>query len=104
NYASFCKSLSVSDVSCNLRKLLNEKQLISSQNLDIALQEIFKLLMSQISSLRDLVFFDTPLTQNTTFISYPGARDCLKDLSELHCYSDICPEFFYQLFQICHNI
>ncbi|CAB5387292.1 unnamed protein product [Rhizophagus irregularis] len=35
---------------------------------------------------------------------YIGASDCLKDLSELHCYSDICPQFFYQSSQICHNI
>ena len=41
---------------------------------------------------------------NITFISYPGARDCLKNLSKLNCRSDIYPGFFNQLFQLCHNI
>src|SRR6266487_3525283 len=44
------------------------------------------------------------LIQNITFTSYPGARDSLKDISELSCRSNICPEFFYQLSQICQNI
>ena len=63
--------------------------------------------MSQVTSLRQLTFYGIDLVQDTshkTLTSYPGARDCLKDLSELYCYSDICPEFFYQLSQICHNI
>jgi len=60
--------------------------------------------MSEISSLRSLVCYDMSLIQNATFTSYPGARACLKDLSELYRGSDICPEFFYQLSKICHNI
>ena len=36
--------------------------------------------------------------------SFLGARDFLKGLSELHCDSDVCPEFFCQLSKICHNI
>src|SRR5581483_4827303 len=35
---------------------------------------------------------------------YPEAKDCLKNLSVLECSSDINPEFFYQLSQICHNL
>src|SRR6185437_517901 len=106
NYASFCKFLSVYNVVQNIRKLL-DKQLTLSQNLkdntNIVSQEIFKLLISQ-SSLRRLSLFDAPLNQIATFISHPGASDCLKDLSELCCDSNICDEFFYQLSQICHNI
>src|SRR5437016_100802 len=71
NYATFCKYLSVYNVNRNITKLLNKRQLISPQNLEdkiyIASQEIFKLLMSQTSSLRRLVFIDKPLN-NTTFI------------------------------------
>src|SRR6266498_820960 len=81
NYASFCTILSVSVVNRNIRMLLNEQQTISLQNLDdnmfIVLQEIYKLLIDQISSLRRLILLDTPLMQSATFISYPGARDCL---------------------------
>ena len=41
----------------------------------------------------------------TAFISYPGANDCLKNLSELDCSLNIYhPEIFYKLSQICHNI
>ncbi|GBB84824.1 hypothetical protein RclHR1_01140013 [Rhizophagus clarus] len=35
---------------------------------------------------------------------YPEARDCLKNLSELHCGSCISSEIFYQLSQLCQNI
>src|SRR6266496_6007720 len=60
NYPSFCKSLSVYSVNYNIRKLLNKQQNISTQNLKdnicIVLQEIFKLLMSQITSLKKLTF------------------------------------------------
>src|SRR5438034_410618 len=42
--------------------------------------------------------------QNISFTSYPGAKECLKNLSELHCSSNISSEFFYQLSEICHNI
>ncbi len=36
--------------------------------------------------------------------TYPEAMDCLKNLSELRCYSNICSEVFYQISQICHNL
>ncbi len=39
------------------------------------------------------------------FITYPGAMDCLKDLSELRLSSsDLCSKFFHQLSQSCHHI
>src|SRR5205823_12560807 len=112
NYATFCKLLSVDEVNYNIWQLFKKQKSISVQKLDdnivkIVLQEIFKFLMSQISSLRKmrLKFFELSLLrQNITFTSYPGARDCLKDLSELYCHSDIRPEYFYQLSQICNTI
>jgi hypothetical protein len=58
--------------------------------------------MCQISSLEKL---DIREIQNELILTtYPGAESCLKNLSELYCYSNIYPEFFYQLSQICHNI
>jgi len=96
NYVSFCKYLRVYEINNNIRRFIIKNQ--QSKNLDnnvvIVSQEIFKFLMSQITSLRKLEFTDMSLKQHTTFISYPGARDCLKDLSELSCFSNVCPEFF----------
>src|SRR5205085_886786 len=40
-------------------------------------------------------------------LTYPGAENCptnLTNLSKLRLCSNDCPEFFYQLSQICHNI
>src|SRR6266542_2364300 len=75
NYVSFCKSLSTYDVKYKIRKKLlkffNEQPNISTQNFEdnvaIVSQEIFKLLMSQVSSLREL---DTSYNL-LTFTSYP---------------------------------
>ncbi|RIA87519.1 hypothetical protein C1645_878001 [Glomus cerebriforme] len=112
NYPSFCKSLSVNQLNYKIKQWLNrerERQSNSIQNFNDKLylltKEIFKLLMSQIYSLRKLEFTDySPLKQNIIFTSYPGAKDCLNDLSVLHCDSDIYPEFYYQLSQICQNL
>ena len=67
----------------------------------IVKQEIFKLLMSQISSLKKLTYLFHP---QITFTIYPGAKDGFKNLSELECSSNVNPKFFYQISQICHNI
>ncbi|PKC63261.1 hypothetical protein RhiirA1_464017 [Rhizophagus irregularis] len=108
NYASFCKILSIDKFNNNLEQFLKEQTSIPTQNLEQILhmfsQEIFKYLM-KISSIRKLgLTYCSSLSPNITFTSYIGARDCLKDLSELYCYSNICPQFFYQLSEICHNI
>ena len=36
--------------------------------------------------------------------TYPGATDCLKNLSILTCYLDASDEFFHQLSLMCHHI
>jgi hypothetical protein len=106
NYASFCKVLSINQINYQVGLLLkNQQHNISSQNLNknvhILLQEIFKLYMKQITSLKELSFLQ--LT-SITFYHYTGAKDCLKNLSKLFCRSDINTEFFYQLSKICNNI
>src|SRR5205085_2737833 len=65
--------------------------------------EMLKMFMNQISSLKKLIILTTC---NITFTSFPGARDCLTDLSELelHQTSYVHSEFFYELSQICHNL
>ncbi|RIA87716.1 hypothetical protein C1645_827388 [Glomus cerebriforme] len=105
NYASFCKVLLVDQVYYKLKQILKNQKSISSQNLSnnmyILTKEIFKLYMSQIGSLKELIFQEY---LDTNFYSYPEAKDCLKNLSKLTCSSNISSEFFYQLSQICHNI
>ncbi|RIA83604.1 hypothetical protein C1645_833540 [Glomus cerebriforme] len=108
NYPSFCKFLSIDKINYNIELFLKQQEFISLQNLNdyisLVTEEILRLLMSQMSSLKKLEFFNLSSRSNIVFISYPGASECLKDLSELYCYSDIRPEFFYQLSQICHHI
>ncbi|CAG8576230.1 12452_t:CDS:1 [Funneliformis mosseae] len=58
--------------------------------------------MNQIYSLRELAF--PHLVRYIPFTTYPGATDCLRNLSELSCSSNIYSEFFYQLSHICHEI
>ncbi|GBC05276.1 hypothetical protein RclHR1_06150002 [Rhizophagus clarus] len=113
NYASFCKVLSIKKLYFAIGNLLYEQQelrenqfefiLFQDKFVNIALQEIYKLLMKT-SSIRKLDFPYLPDQNVILFTSYIGARDCLKDLSELFCDSNVYSEFFYQLSQLCHNI
>src|SRR6266487_2617652 len=62
NYASFCKFLSADEINYNVERIIKKQQQSTlNDNLCIILQEVFKLFMSQISSLRKLEFFDLPL-------------------------------------------
>src|SRR2546423_14957050 len=76
NYSSFCKVLSVYQIKKEIGKLLKNQQLISLQDPKniIVLQEIFKLLMNQISSLKKIEFYSTLNIPN--FILFSGAKDC----------------------------
>src|ERR1043165_7835891 len=109
NYVSFCKDLSIDEIYFIMNQLLEDQEdqedqeSVSVQDFNNALiQEIFKYLMNQISSLRRLEILYPPSIEN--FASLPGARDCLRNLSELRCNSDIRSELFYELSQICGNI
>ncbi|GES83018.1 hypothetical protein GLOIN_2v1876445 [Rhizophagus clarus] len=109
NYVSFIKYLSIYNINNIIKSILQNFQSITPQSLNhkkyIVAMEIYKLIMSQ-TSLRELYLnlynmIDTPII---TFISYPGAINCLKYLTKLSCHSDIYPGFFYQLSYLCHNI
>jgi hypothetical protein len=105
NYISFCKVLSVDfiyEMIDTITEFFEDQGSISKQDFNKALtREIFKLLMNQISSLKSLKVLYPPKIQN--FTSLPGARDCLKNLTELQCNSNIS-DLFYGLSQICHHI
>ncbi|GBC10274.1 hypothetical protein RclHR1_00950011 [Rhizophagus clarus] len=107
NYASFCKVLSINNIQRKTEELLKNQQTISHQilynNTNIVTQEICKMFMKQIPSLKKLVLLPYEDTI-PNFILNLEAKDCLKNLSELRCDSNISPEIFYQLSQMCHNI
>ncbi|GBB84832.1 hypothetical protein RclHR1_01140021 [Rhizophagus clarus] len=107
NYASFCKVLSINQVYYKIERILKNQQSTSLQNLDknvhIVEQEMLKMFMNQISSLKSLIFYHK-LNYMPIFTSYPGSNDCLKNLSKLSCCSNISSELYYQLSQNCHNI
>ncbi|GBC45456.1 uncharacterized protein OCT59_027106 [Rhizophagus irregularis] len=105
NYASFCKFLSVYEINCKVEKFLTKRHITHQHLKDskvIMMKEIYKFLMGQITSLRKVEIMTSFNT--TLFTSYHGAKDCLKYLSELTCYSNISPKLFYHLSQICYNL
>ncbi|CAG8672552.1 6974_t:CDS:1 [Funneliformis mosseae] len=109
NYASYCKFLSIREIYLMIRYALETRQLITSQFLDfdeyLLLQEMLKMFMRQISSLKSLDYYvGISRIIKLPFTSFPGAKDCMTNLSILSCDSNICSEFFYQLSQICHNV
>ncbi|GBC06957.1 hypothetical protein RclHR1_07160015 [Rhizophagus clarus] len=110
NYASFMKVLSISKFDEMIQHFLKNKKSFNSLSLDynkhIIAQEIIKMFMIQIPSLKKLYYWNnfTNIPFNIHFTYFNGARDCLIDLSELCCSSDVYPEFFYQLSQICHKL
>ena len=77
-------------------------EFLLTHQLGLLSQEILKMFMKQISSLRSLE--NLGHLENITFPYFPGAINCLTNLTELTCNSNIQSDFFYQLFQICHNI
>ena len=46
---------------------------------------------------------DIPFT-TVPFTTYPRAKDCLRNLSELSCASCVDSEFFRQMSRICHHL
>ncbi len=107
NYVTFIKNLSMTEIRREIRNLLEYHQPTVSQRYMVVTKEIFKMFMSQISLKKLTLYYNPRYIQNIPnipFTTYPGAIDCLRNLSELICYSDIYPEIFYQLSQICYNI
>ena len=101
NYATFCKVLSIRQVDVNIMQLLKNQQSAKNQQsqslnlLGTVRQEVLKLLMSQ-TSLRKLTFSQLLHPSLNIFLitSFPGAKNCLKNLSEFCCDSDIYPATF----------
>src|SRR3990170_6574619 len=104
NYVAFIKRLSIGEIDKKIESILkNQQQPVASQN--IVMQEIFKMFMNRITLMElEFYYIKSTYTSFIPFITYPGAVDCLKYLSEFRCSSDIYSEFFSQLSQVCHNL
>ncbi|CAG8478311.1 7050_t:CDS:1 [Funneliformis mosseae] len=99
-YTTFIKSLQIDDI-CNSIKRSNKLHLPINnlesfekyqQTMVIIIQEISYMLMNQ-TSLKHLDFYTGINNRNILFINYPEGEDCLRDFSELKCYSNTSPEF-----------
>jgi hypothetical protein len=106
NYVSFCKVLSNYNIHVIVERFLKKRKTTLIQDLRnskiILLQEIYKFLMGHMSSLRTVTLADS--LGSTLFTSFPGASDCLKNISGLYCYSDNHIEILRHLSRICYNI
>ncbi|CAG8483238.1 9294_t:CDS:2 [Funneliformis caledonium] len=98
NYITFIKSLSIGKI----LNFLKDQQPNDNKNF-VVTREIFKMFMGQIT-LKKLELYSSLIIPNIPIITYPGAIDCLRNLSEFGCSSNIDSEIFYQMSQICHNL
>ncbi|PKY49144.1 hypothetical protein RhiirA4_464997 [Rhizophagus irregularis] len=105
NYASFCNVLSFKNIRKKVLDLIKQEIIYSKNRICgcIVIQEICKMFMDQISSLKELLFFDYCRSAHILTL-HPKSEYCLKNLSELRCNSSFTCENFRQLSKICHSI
>jgi hypothetical protein len=97
DYVSFCKVLSIHAIGQMIVDVFKNQKYLA--------KEIIKMFMKKNTSLKKLSYYtNNSKTVNLSFLRYPGAKDCLRNLSKLSCNSNVKPAFFYKLSQICHNI
>jgi hypothetical protein len=132
NYATFCKVLSISGINSivdnafkNNPLFINPSSISDSSTLIAGTQtspftrllqhsrrvsrfndksclvtnELIKMFVNQ-ASLKVLTYYKPLLEIKCSFPCFPG----MKNLLELHCYSNIPSDFFHQLSQTCHNL
>ncbi|RIA91910.1 hypothetical protein C1645_875123 [Glomus cerebriforme] len=99
NYAAFCQVLSIYEICRIIDEVLEEDKNY------LVVNEVIKMLMNEISSLKILTYYsNNGIPDKISFTCFSEERDCLIDLSELHCSSNLSSEFFYQLSQICQKL
>src|ERR1043166_8759778 len=106
NYVMFCKALSIFEVRRVVHDELRYLSITSLSQNDLVSGEIIKMFM-QISPLKILSYYSytyVPEAKNISFTCFPGPKDCLANLSELQCSTDIRSEFFHHLSRITHNL
>ncbi|CAG8714504.1 8062_t:CDS:1 [Funneliformis mosseae] len=93
-YASYCKVLNIRIIKQAIKNF--EKEFDNGY----LLSELLKMFMNEVGSLKSL-----ECSNEDQFSSYPGAKHCLKNLSELKLYGTVInQEFFKQLSKSCRNI
>ncbi|GBC00078.1 hypothetical protein RclHR1_03740002 [Rhizophagus clarus] len=108
NYASYCKVLSVHKIDQMIEYVLENHHIANSSKY-LLLQEILKMfMMNQIKSLKSLDYYysggNPKRDYYIHFTGFPGAKEYLRNLSELYCSSNIYFKFFHEISQICCNI
>jgi len=118
NCTTFIKSLSMCEIIENIFRIF-QPTILQGFNYDkkmIVAREIFKMFMNQISLKKfDFLDFDvwfhkldhysiSTYLSDLPFPTYPGAIDCLKNLSDLECVANSCSELFSQLSHTCQNL
>src|SRR6266540_1333231 len=83
NYVEFIKSLSINEI------VENHLQPMTSQKLDdnkmmVIIRELFKMFMNQISLKKLNFYYGSIRFSKIPFTTYPGAMNCLRNLSELN--------------------
>jgi len=111
NYVTFVKTLLMDEIYYGITHFLKNHQYINSdddmKNM-LVMQEIYKMFMNQ-TTLKTMTFYTPPsyfdhYIPNIPLTTYPGAIDCLRNLSELTYNSINHYEFFHQLSKICFNL
>jgi hypothetical protein len=96
NYAAFCKVISIPKMNLIVANVLKNNKL----SINLITNEITKMFMKQISSLKRLTYYGNQHHIKFSFTYFPGVRN----LSELICDSNLPSLFLYQMSQICHNL
>src|ERR1044072_1728173 len=91
NYVSFIQTLSLHKIEHVVEDALGLIEQYTLNNKRLTLQELLKGFMNQVSSIKVLSYYSHFLysINNIPFASFPGAKDCLKDVIEFRCNSSI---------------
>ena len=110
NYAEFCKVLSINHICRIVEEAFKNNPPITSLSPTyrnrLTIEEIVKLFINKISSLKKLIYelgfyyLNIGIPENIPITFIPGESNCLTNLSELNCNSIVHPEFFHHLSQL----
>ncbi|CAI2182643.1 18893_t:CDS:1, partial [Funneliformis geosporum] len=105
NYISYCNNLDLEYTFAFIYLLIDSDQQYDYQRYALE-QEIFKLFMSECSSIKSLTLktFNYDVLYKHQLHNFFGANDCLPELVHLTCITKIDPSFFYGLSLICKRL
>ena len=104
---AFIKILSTYQINSGVEKLSVETYQIP-RDLDrftLISREIFKMIMNQTSlKTLDRYVYESDYIRNVSCLTYLGAMNCLRNLSELRCGSELPVGFLRWLSEYCHHL